>query len=108
MHGVLGARRLLETLGGHNYMKRQIALSCRWLVASLVIAPIGWGLAGGLIAMVHAQSIKGVAWTPSGDALRPVAAWVFGAGLLVAFIPLLLVAAIVIYDAVIARKNEHN
>jgi len=38
-------------------MKRRISLSCRWLVASLVIAPIGWGLAGGLFAMVHAQSI---------------------------------------------------
>ena len=39
-------------------MKERIVLSCRWLVASLIIAPIGWGLAGGLIAMVHAQSIK--------------------------------------------------
>jgi len=47
-----------QSLGGHDYMKRQVALSCRWLVASLIIAPIGWGLAGGLIAMVHAQSIK--------------------------------------------------
>jgi hypothetical protein len=38
-------------------MKRHIALSCRWLIASLIIAPIGWGLAGGLIAMVHAETI---------------------------------------------------
>lgn len=39
-------------------MKRQIGLACLWFVASLFLAPIGWGLAGGLIGMIHAQSIR--------------------------------------------------
>ena len=42
------------------------------------------------------------------DVLRSIAAWVFGAAFLVAFSPLLLVGAIVIYDAIIARKNDDN
>jgi hypothetical protein len=39
-------------------MRRQIGLACVWFVVSLFIAPIGWGLAGGLIGMVHEQSIR--------------------------------------------------
>jgi len=39
-------------------MKKRIILSCRWLIASLIIAPIGWGLAGGLMAVIHAESIQ--------------------------------------------------
>jgi hypothetical protein len=38
-------------------MKRQMGLACLWFVTSLFIAPIGWGLAGGLFSMVHEQSI---------------------------------------------------
>jgi len=42
-------------------MKRQMGLACLWFFTSLFIAPFGWGLAGGLFGLVHAQSIPDAA-----------------------------------------------
>lgn len=41
-----------------DHLKRQIGLACLWFVASLFIAPFGWGLAGGVFGMFHEQSIQ--------------------------------------------------
>jgi len=38
-------------------MMRQLGLAGLWFVASLFLAPVGWGLAGGLVGMIHERSI---------------------------------------------------